>query len=86
MKTIDDFLSLIYAFDLKTLLMILIISLIVITIMTVLNALVLADCASKEPKEWEHKNKWIIMIAVLPLGWLAYILFRRPKRISQFGR
>jgi type VI protein secretion system component VasK len=82
----NSILSLLRGLSLSTLFDILVASLIVIIIITILNTLVLIDCAHNEPKEWSQKNKWIIIISAIPFGWLAYIIFRRPKRIAQFGK
>jgi len=82
----DSIISFVSDVDLSVLLVTLIASLIVIIIITALNTWVLIDCGNKEPREWEKKNKWIFIIAAVPFGWLAYIIFRRPKRIKQLGK
>jgi membrane protease YdiL (CAAX protease family) len=82
----DNILSFLENINLNILFTILISSLIFIIIIIALNTWVLIDCGNKEPNEWKKKNKWIFIIAVIPFGWLAYIIFRRPKRIKQLGK
>ncbi|WP_406658219.1 PLDc N-terminal domain-containing protein [Methanolobus sp. ZRKC2] len=47
----------------------------------------LLDTAMKEPSEGNDKLIWIIIIVFTHLiGALLYFLFRRPKRIQEYGR
>jgi len=82
----DKIISFISDIDLTILMVTLVASLIVIIIITALNTWVLVDCAQKEQKDWDKKNRWILIIAAVPFGWLAYVIFRRPKRIKQLGK
>lgn len=82
----DEIISFIRDIDLTVLMVTLVSSLIVIIIITALNTWVLVDCAQKEQKDWNKKNRWIFIIAAIPFGWLAYMIFRRPKRIKQLGK
>lgn len=82
----DSILSFLRDVDLNILFIILIASLVTVIIIIALNAWVLLDCGNKEPNEWDKKKRWIFIIAVIPFGWLAYMIFRRPKRIKQFGK
>jgi len=47
----------------------------------------LLDCATKEPDEGNDKLIWVLIILfTYLLGASLYFFFRRPERISQFGR
>ncbi len=82
----DKIITFIREIDFTILMVTLVASLIVIIIIIALNTWVLIDCTQKEQKDWDKKNRWMLIIAAVPFGWLAYIIFRRPKRIKQFGK
>ena len=47
----------------------------------------IVDCATKEPSEGNSKVVWILIIVLTHwMGALVYFIFRRSKRIQEFGR
>ena len=47
----------------------------------------IVDCATKEPSEGNTKIVWILIIVLTHwIGALVYFIFRRSKRIQEFGR
>ena len=47
----------------------------------------IVDCATKEPSEGNTKIVWILIIVLTHwIGALVYFVFRRSKRIQEFGR
>ena len=47
----------------------------------------LIDCATREPDEGNDKLIWVLIILFTHLiGAALYYFFRRPERISRFGR
>ena len=54
---------------------------------TILWIWMIVDCATKERSEGNDKVVWILIIIFTHwVGALIYLLFRRPKRIREYGQ